>query len=166
MNQPILKQESAPEISPVDTGGNGLGATLKALRLAKHITLSDVSSRLKFSSRQLQALESEEWSRLPTGVSLRGLVKNYGRFLDADVDALLVMLDNQVGSTVPRPAIVQSSGAATQADLAIQAEPVSRPWGWFVVIFVLLVVAGFYAIERGWIPESWLIFDWLKALRQ
>lgn len=167
MNQPILKQESAPEPSLADTAANaGVGSTLKALRHAKRLSLTDVSSRLKFSSRQLQALENEEWNRLPTGVSLRGLVKNYGRFLGADVDALLTMLDNQVGSTAPRPAIVQSSGAPAPADLAIQAEPVSRPWGWFVVIFVLLVVAGFYAIERGWVPESWLIFDWLKALRQ
>lgn len=167
MNQPILKQESAPESSLADAAASGgVGATLKALRHARRLSLNEVSSRLKFTSRVLQSLEDEEWSRLPTGVSLRGLVKNYGRFLGADVQALLTMLDNQVGSTAPRPVIVQSSGAPVPADLAIQAEPVNRPWGWFVVIFVLLVVAGFYAIERGWVPESWLIFDWLKALRQ
>jgi cytoskeletal protein RodZ len=165
MNQPILKQESARSAHEESSSVAGVGATLKSLRHARHLSLNDVSARLKFSSRQLQALENEDWASLPGGVSLRGLVKNYGRFLQADVDSLLVMLDNQVGSTAPRPAIVQSSGAPVPADLAIQAEPVSRPWGWFVVIFVLLVVAGFYAIERGWIPESWLVFDWLKALK-
>lgn len=166
MNQPLSKQESITEsVAGSAAAATGLGPTLKALREARRLSLGEVSARLKFSSRQLQALENEDWGRLPSGVSLRGLVKNYGRFLNADVQALLTMLDNQVGSTAPRPALVQSSGAPTTADLAIQAEPVSRPWGWYVVIFVLLVVAGFYAIERGWIPESWLIFDWLKALR-
>src|SRR5690606_5877249 len=74
----------------------GLGNTLKALREAKRLRLQEVSARLKFSVRQLEALEDEDWSRLPAGMPLKGMVRNYGRFLEADSDALLVMLENQV----------------------------------------------------------------------
>lgn len=164
MNQPLLK-EARPEVetAPVPSG---IGATLRSLREAKRITPAEVSARLKFTSRQLEALETEQWDRLPGGVSLRGFVKNYGRFLDADVDALLTMLDNQVGPTSTRPVAVSSAASLGPADLPLQGEPAHRPWGWFVIILVLLFVAGFYAIERGWVPDSWLVFDWLQSLKK
>ncbi len=165
MTQPLLKEEALPE-SPAGMAAMGVGATLRHLREAKGYSPAEVSARLKFSTRQLEALETEQWDRLPGGMSLRGFVKNYGRFLDADVDALLVMLDGQVGNTAPKPVSISSANSLGPADLSIQGEPVHRPWGWIIVILILLFVAGFYAIERGWVPDSWLIFDWLKSLKK
>ncbi len=165
MSQALLKEETRP-----DTTGaaalEGIGPTLRSLREARRLTVADVSTRLKFTNRQVNALESEQWDQLPDGISLRGFVKNYGRYLEADLDALLVMLDNQVGSTSPKPVAITRAGSLGPADLPIQAEPTHRPWGWFIVILILLFVAGFYAIERGWIPDSWLVFDWLKSLKK
>jgi len=100
-------------------------------------------------------------------VPLRGLVKNYARFLEADVDAMLVMLESQVASaTPPRSAIEPAKGGAafTPTDLPSQAEGGGFPWGWFLIIVALLVVAGFYAVDQGWVPESWLAFEWFKSL--
>ncbi|MBB5217028.1 helix-turn-helix domain-containing protein [Parapusillimonas granuli] len=164
MTQPLLKEEAQPE-APAATAAMGVGATLRHLRQAKGYTPAEVSARLKFSHRQLEALETEQWDRLPGGMSLRGFVKNYARFLEADVDALLVMLDAQVGSTAPKAVPITSANSLGPTDLSIQGEPAHRPWGWIIVILILLFVAGFYAIERGWVPDSWLIFDWLKSLK-
>ncbi|MGB3290379.1 MAG: helix-turn-helix transcriptional regulator [Burkholderiaceae bacterium] len=165
MNQPLLK-EARPE-PEAQAQPSGVGATLRGLREAKRLSPAEVSARLKFSSRQLEALETEQWDRLPTGMSLRGFVKNYARYVEADVDALLVMLDNQVGPTSARPiAVSNSAHSLGPTDLPIQGEPVHRPWGWLIIILILLFVAGFYAIERGWVPDSWLVFDWLKSLKK
>ncbi|MDX3896053.1 helix-turn-helix transcriptional regulator [Pusillimonas sp.] len=168
MNKPLLRAvSSTPEPIAEPDEARGLGASLRAMRMARGCSLSDVSARLKYSVRQLDALENEQWDRLPNGVLLRGLVKNYGRFLETDVDALLAMLDTQVGTrsaasvSVPVPAASLSG-----ADLPLHPEGGSRSWGWLLIIVVLLVVAGVYAIDRGWVPDSWLIFDWLKALKQ
>jgi cytoskeleton protein RodZ len=128
MNQPLLKEtrfEAETQAEPT-----GVGATLRSLREAKRLTPAEVSARLKFSSRQLEALETEQWDRLPSGMSLRGFVKNYARYVEADVDAVLVMLDNQVGSTYTRPIAVNNTNSLGPADLPIQGEPVHRPWGW------------------------------------
>ncbi len=88
--------QASPLLSDsVDTAAaTGLGSTLRALREAQRLSPSEVSSRLKFSISQLDALETEQWDRLPAGMPLRGFVKNYGRFLQADVYALLTMLDH------------------------------------------------------------------------
>ncbi|NGM87806.1 helix-turn-helix domain-containing protein [Parapusillimonas sp. SGNA-6] len=166
MTQPLLKEEAQLDTVTPISAPSGLGPTLRSLREARGLSPSEVSSRLKFSSRQLEALETEQWDRLPSGVSLRGFVKNYGRYLEADVDALMVMLENQVASTRSKTVPVASATSLGPADLPLQAEPVHRPWGWLLIILILLFVAGFYAIERGWVPDSWLVFDWLKSLKK
>lgn len=148
------------------SGSHGIGPTLRHLREARRLTPSDVSMRLKFSKRQLDALENEQWDRLPQGMSLRGFVKNYARYLEADVDALLTMLDNQVGK--PQSAFVSAERTSTLArdrDLDADDDAVRRPWGWWLIILAFVLVAASYAINRGWVPDSWLIFDWLKSLK-
>lgn len=163
MNQALSKDT---ELAQADDGPQGLGATLKALREARRLSLAEVSSRLKYSARQLEALEAARWDVLPSGVSLRGLVKNYGRLLEADIDALMSMLENEVGAFSTKPVVLATASLST-SDLNMQPEGGSRSsWGWLIVILVLLVAAGIYAIDRGWVPDSWLVFDWLKQLKQ
>ncbi len=82
-----------------------LGDALRAMRETRGLSLSEVSARIKYSAVQLGHLEACDWSRLPEGVPLRGLVRNYARFLETDVDAALKLLDDAVGPTRPRPAV-------------------------------------------------------------
>lgn len=164
MNQFLT--ESASGDSSVDGRAEGPGAALRAMREARGLSLSEVSARIKYSAVQLGYMEAEQWTRLPEGVPLRGLVRNYARFLDTDVDAVLRLLDNEVGSTRARPSVSLSQRSLPQAGLPVRSEPVSRTWVWLLLILVLLGVAGLYAVNRGWVPETWLIFDWLKAIKQ
>ena len=68
-----------------------LGAA-RAARI-KGWSVDEVSSRIKFSARQIEALENEQWADLPSGVSLRGLIRNYARLLGADSQAIVESLD-------------------------------------------------------------------------
>src|SRR3546814_15290461 len=95
-------------------------------------------------------------------MSLRGFVKNYGRYLETDIDALMVMPDNQVGHAPARHVAVNNSNSLGPTDLPIQGEPVHRPWGWLLLILILLFVAGFYALGRGWVPASSWVLEWLQ----
>jgi len=169
MTEPLLKEkEQDVPVAGVLQDPASLGATLRVLRESRRISLNEASQRLKFSVRQIEALEAEHWARLPTGMPLRGFVRNYARYLEADVDSVLVLLDNQLGPTA-RPSVmsapsVAGSSVGADAELPATAETNHRPWGWFFIILAILIIAGFYAIDRGWVPESWLIFDWLKAI--
>lgn len=169
MTEPLLKEKEQSEVtaSAAVADPTGVGMTLRTMREARRVTVSEVSQRLKFSVRQIEALEAEDWERLPSGVPLRGFVRNYARYLEADVESMLVLLDNQVGSTAP-PRILVAPGVSTslagEAAVPVAPETSNRPWGWFLIIVAILAVAAFYAIDRGWVPESWLIFDWLKAI--
>src|SRR5690606_33891599 len=94
--------------------------------------------------------------------------RNYARYLEADVDSVLVLLDNAVGTTRP-PRVVVAPGVSAasvsgDAEVPLAAESSGRPWGWFIIILAILVIAAFYAVDRGWVPESWLLLDWLKDI--
>ncbi|HLU78176.1 MAG TPA: helix-turn-helix transcriptional regulator [Burkholderiaceae bacterium] len=168
MTDPLLKEEQETSENAKRPESVGVGGTLRAIRVSRRISLSEASQRLKYSVRQIEALEAEEWANLPEGMPLRGFVRNYARYLEADVDSVLVLLDNAVGSTAP-PRVVVASGmgpasVSGDAEVSMAPESTGRPWGWFILILAILVIAAFYAVDRGWVPESWLIFDWLKDI--
>jgi len=164
MTQEVLASQPTSEAATSVSPG-GVGATLRQLRQAQNISVEQACRRLKFSRSQLEALEDEAWDKLSKGTPLRGFVRNYARYLDADVDALLAQLDQQVEP--PPTAFVDSSQQApfAPADLHDHEDLPGRSWGWLLVILLFVVVVGYYAISSGWIPDSWLIFDWLKALK-
>lgn len=172
MSQPLLKPVHSEDPHSADAGSTlldadaGLGLSLQALRKARRLSLSDVSARLKFSTRQLDALENERWDELPKGLPLRGLVKNYARFLEADPAPLIHMLEAQAGDSAAHPSAAPPRSARREVDMPLDAEPRQGSWGWLLVILIVLLVGGFYAIERGLVPDSWLVAEWLKSIRQ
>src|SRR5690625_4745670 len=150
--------ENSPEMS--------VGPYLKQLREAQGYTIEQVSMRIKYSVVQIEALEQERWDDLPTGAPVRWLVRSYARFLKVDDEAIQSILDTTFPDSVRCELVAEHSVRWGAADVALYAERMQRAWVWWLIIIVLLVVVLFYAIDQGWIPESWLIFDWLKALRQ
>ncbi len=167
MNQVPMQPDVREDPVPGDDAPLAIGEALRRMREARGFTLAEVSARIKYSAVQLGYLETGEWGRLPEGVPLRGLVRNYARFLDADVEAMLRLLDDEVGPTRPRPTVASLGPAQTlrSSDLPTKGEPAHRTWTWLLLILVLLCVAGLYAVNRGWVPDEWLIFEWLKALK-
>ena len=69
--------------------GLGIGARLRAAREAKGWTAQDAGSRLRLMSRQIEAIEAEDFSRLGQPVFARGFVRNYAKLLGLNPDELL-----------------------------------------------------------------------------
>ncbi len=72
-----------------------VGATLRAAREAQGLTVVDVAERVKFSVRQVEALEADDAAHLPQGTFLRGFVRSYARVLNLDESALLGVLPSR-----------------------------------------------------------------------
>jgi len=89
------------EAAAVEAGARGIGARLREARVAANLTIEEVAHSLKFSPRQIERLEADDYAALPGGTILRGFVRNYARLLKLDADALLHELDAVLpGSTV------------------------------------------------------------------
>ncbi|MNQ25114.1 hypothetical protein D3C85_383260 [compost metagenome] len=159
-----MTQDFASAVSESSAGAAGsVGSALRALRQSKGWSLDEVSSRIKFSTKQIEALENEQWADLPTGVSLRGLVRNYARLLGADSQAIVDSLDPKARVTGPvklSPGALHSAHSIPQSS-ADDERSSSTSWGWLIAIVLVLAAGVAYAFWQGWLPQQWLPSDWL-----
>ena len=71
------------------TDATGIGQELAAAREARGLSLADVAQQLKFSPRQLEALEQENFEVLPGAAFARGMARSYARLLKLDPEPLV-----------------------------------------------------------------------------
>ena len=76
------------------------GERLKRERELREVTLEEITAATRIGSRFLEALENEEWSKLPGGVFNRGFVRSIARYLGLDEEALLGEYDLAHGTLV------------------------------------------------------------------
>ncbi len=155
-----MKQDNGLAVSVPDgplaaASTASVGPALRALRQAKGLSLDEVSTRLKFSVRQISALEEERWADLPSGISLRGLVRNYARLLGADPQALIAALEPYVSAG--SAARLAGSMRTTQRPDPVEADDgggsvLPR----ILLILLVLALAVGVALWQGWLPEQWL----------
>jgi len=69
-----------------------VGRTLREARERLGLSLDEVSNRIKFSQKQIEALESDDFKSLPESAFLRGFIRSYARLLELDAAALLAMV--------------------------------------------------------------------------
>jgi cytoskeleton protein RodZ len=65
-----------------------IGETLRQERLRRNLGLQQISNELKLSKRFLEAIEAEQFDRLPGGVFTRSFVRQYARYLGLDGEEL------------------------------------------------------------------------------
>lgn len=66
-----------------------VGMILKEARQSKGLSLADVEKGTSIRSRYLEAVENDEYDKTPGEVFLKGIIRNYGNFLDLDGPALV-----------------------------------------------------------------------------
>ena len=91
--------ESAPSleteaVAPAES--NTPGSLLRRTREARGQSISDVVQVIRFSARQIEALERDDYASLPGSTAVRGLVRNYAKFLKLDAAPLLAQLEPAV----------------------------------------------------------------------
>jgi cytoskeleton protein RodZ len=91
--------------------GDGVGEDLARARAALGFSIADVAQQLKFSARQIDALEKGRFEELPTGTFGRGMVRAYARLLKLD----------------PEPLVQRVAGRTATPDNAAAVASVRRP---------------------------------------
>jgi cytoskeletal protein RodZ len=83
------------------------GDLLKAKRLALELSLADVAKKTKVKEEYLLALETSDFSALPSATFAKGFLKNYARVLHIDPEVVIAMFrrdfaENAEGEIIPR----------------------------------------------------------------
>ena len=91
----LMQQEAPPE--PVAAAApETVGSVLQAARLARGLSLVDVTHAIKFGARQIEALERDDFDKLPGSTFVRGLIRSYGKYLRLDEVPLMALLGRQL----------------------------------------------------------------------
>ena len=78
-----------------DTAGAGFGRCLQSIRLQRGITLEKVSEETRIGLGTLKAIEQEALDELPAEVFLKGFLRSYSNFIDADGDEVIRRYESQ-----------------------------------------------------------------------
>jgi cytoskeleton protein RodZ len=113
------------------------GATLRSAREAAGLSLDDVAQQLKLAPRQVQALEEDDFQRLPGRTFARGFARNYARFIQLDPDAVLALMP----AAESAPALERPSFAAARRPMGeIPVERAAKRSGAPRALMLLLVL--------------------------
>jgi cytoskeleton protein RodZ len=126
------------------------GERLKRERELREVPLEEITSATRIGSRFLEALENEEWNKLPGGVFNRGFVRSIARYLGLDEEALLAEYD-----------LAHGTQAASTCD---PDDRIPSPPKWLPVALVLgaiVLLAGLFLGGR----YAWRYYQARRAQR-
>src|SRR5438270_12307777 len=81
----------------------GIGAKLRQERVGRSLTIDDISRDTRIAPRFLEAIESDDFTRLPGLIFTRNFVRQYALTLQLDPDPMLAELPAHDESTVQLP---------------------------------------------------------------
>jgi len=117
------------------------GERLKRERELREVSLEEVSKATRISARFLEALENEDWVRLPGGVFGHGFVRSIARYLGLSEESLLAEYDLARGEN--------ANHAPPKPEERIPSPPKWVPVALVVAMLLLLaslIIGGIY----GW----------------
>ncbi|MBN8476238.1 helix-turn-helix domain-containing protein [Sulfuritalea sp.] len=146
VTESAVPEAEQPGATPADNSAepalsNTPGAVLHRAREERGQSISDVVQVIRFSARQIEALERDDYAALPGPTAVRGLVRNYAKFLKLDPTPLLAQLDPAVPipeSDVRPPA---NMGEAEDSTL-VEKSSASLPA--IVAVLVLLALGAYW----------------------
>lgn len=130
-------------------GGDSVGYSLSAARQRLGLSVADVARIIKFSHRQIEALESENFSSLSGATFVRGFIRSYARLVQLDAAPLLARFDRLVPQVDVAVQCPQDTGA-TLPPSGEYGEHRSSILKWsLVAVLTLVSIVALYAFFAG-----------------
>lgn len=117
-NQEAPLESVAPETQAVDLFGMPIasdespGRSLREARELRGLSIAEVVNSIKFSARQIEALERNDFDHLPGPTFIRGFIRSYAKLLQLDPHPLLAMLDRSAPPPDTQIHLPKDTGAA------------------------------------------------------
>lgn len=139
-------------VQPVQPGP---GSMFAAAREARGMSLAEVAAQLRLSIRQIEALEADDYEKLPSATFLRGFIRNYAKVLQLDAAPLLEAYQ----AAQPQPETQAIAAPSRQIEFGAPANLLKRYFGrdanpWIkyaaggLVVLILLPLGLYQALHE------------------
>lgn len=142
-----LAMESSPQPVSMALSGSGCGNVLKAAREAQGLSIHEVCSQLRLGIKQIQAIEQDDFEKLPQPSIVRGFIRNYARLLNIDVQPILEAYQRIVPNNAPLPLSVRSNASPSVIDKPARAFRPQRLLT-FLIFLILAGIAAYFYINH------------------
>ena len=128
-----------------------IGDTLRRERLRRGLDLDKVAAETKIGRHQLEAIEANQFDRLPGGVFARSFIRQYARMLELDDEEIIAELKQQFDepadtAPVPEPPPSRLPYMPSFADFYDRLRSDSSLAAFVWVVIAVLVCAGVYSL--------------------
>lgn len=137
----------AVEIASDNVPAMGPGAMLAQERSGKGLSVADIAAQLRYSPKQIEALEGDDYARLPGTTFVRGMIRGYAKILGAPAAPILRAFEIR---HVPAP--VAQDQRHERVPFPDGRTRSTRIYVWLSVIIAVLVAAVLYEWHFG-LPE-------------
>ncbi|OGA20287.1 MAG: hypothetical protein A3H32_03275 [Betaproteobacteria bacterium RIFCSPLOWO2_02_FULL_63_19] len=86
-------------VQPQEGENIGPGAMLARARAERGLNIAEVAEHIKYRIRQIEALEADDYRRLPESTIVRGMIRGYVKFVGLDPAPFLKALDRYMVPT-------------------------------------------------------------------
>ncbi|HEY2981223.1 MAG TPA: helix-turn-helix domain-containing protein, partial [Anaerolineales bacterium] len=118
-----------------------IGKRLREAREARHLSLEKAAEFTRIRPHQLQALEADDYSLIPSAAQARGFLRNYAAYLGLDLGQALAdvqrsrpALVDEVSGPLPQvdmlPDMPRTALASAETEIPAPPEPRPRPPSW------------------------------------
>lgn len=130
-------REPAPEL-------RSFGEELRKEREIRGISIKEIADATKVSSRFLEAIERNDFDRLPAPVFTRGFIREYARYLGLNSDDAV----NRYMQFVEESDATGEKGRFGLRDTGPREDPNAHSQ--FAALWVILIVAALLAVAALW----------------
>ena len=140
---------SLPVVDGQPAPADAVGMQLRAAREAQGLSIDEVAHAIKFSQRQIELLEADDYAALPGNAIVRGFVRSYARQLKLDGGALLSQLEHALPAAPIEVRPPDNMGNATQPGVLRTMSPLVAGVVVLLLAAVMLALWHFLAPSAG-----------------
>ncbi|MER2511409.1 MAG: RodZ domain-containing protein [Nitrosomonas ureae] len=142
------------ELNDIDSMGivQSVGHLLRRARVRRSMSIEDVSRQLRLSIQQIEAIDNEDFEKLPGKTFLRGFIRNYANHVQLDPMQLLQLLpeSTRIISTYERTPFRNKQLSFSSSRENSGNNPL------VIAVILAVMVLGIYFIfeNNGWNKDS------------
>ncbi len=114
----------------------GIGEELKNKREEKGLSIYDVENQTKIKASFIEAIENENFDKIPGRVYVKGFIKNYAKFLDLDHTLYL----QKVNQLFQEEGLLQEDILANSKPQLVRPAREKKSYGKFLQGFLILLL--------------------------